>query len=112
MNKLKVGIPAIAIALSSLAITSCHNKTNNVPKQETKTEAVIQQAPSKDTYKKTNETQEQKLPWWADGLISTVFIGLLGFAYNKYQKFINKLKDDPQGARTYLDICGDNHLDN
>ena len=111
MNKLKIGIPAMAIALSSFALSSCNNKNSNVPvKPEPKTEVVIQQAP--DSFEKTNETKETELPPWAKKLIVAVgAISIYAVIHIISEHVVNKLKNDPEGARIYLDMCGDNYLD-
>ena len=113
MNKLKVGIPAITIALSSLALTSCKNKKADIPaKTEQKTEVVTQQAPANDTFEKTNKTESKELPLWAEVLIASGCIGLLWSLFHINTKLVEKLKDDPEGAKIYMDMCGDNYLDN
>jgi len=113
MNKLKVGIPAITIALSSLALTSCNNKKTDITaKTEPKTEVVTQQAPANDTFEKTNKTESKELPLWAKVLITSGCIGLLWSLFHINTKLVEKLKDDPEGAKIYMDMCGDNYSDN
>ena len=111
MYKLKIGIPTIMLALSSYALTPCNAKNNIQLNSEQKKEMVIQQAPSKDSFEKTNETKNSETPFWIKTLLAAGGIGILAGLYRMNLKYIDKLKDDPVGARIYLDMLGDNYLD-
>ena len=109
MNKLRVGIPAAVIALSSLTIASCSKNQeqpiNSTPKIETTIPATQQ-----DKFEKQNNT-DNGWPWWGKALAVTGFVGLYGLIARHVSNQVEELKKDYDAARIYLDMNGDNYLD-
>lgn len=99
MIKLRTAIPAVALSLASLALTSSCVKNAEPVKQ--RTEQTIQPMP-KDKFEKSETSKKEKdAPYYALGIFAVIAAAVGAIIYDN-----KKMKEDPDYAKVYNELHG------
>ena len=109
--------PTAALLITAASMLSCsaNKQQSTVQSEPPRTETVIKQAPPVDTFEEQEKAKQaekkNEVSWWEAVLGIVGGATIIGLFSKAIGPDIERMKNNPDEARIWLDMNGDNYLD-